>query len=159
MNTNPFAFPPVQYRRFFRLARGYWNDGRYSGLVVSRRSCYRAAAERIGLPSALFERLFNACFADRLDSLHALNDFVTCGPWLVAASKGDANDRTAIRPTHRVDAGRSRVGTGIVRQALELRDQTESDRGAPASRRTKATRGLDDRGRRSADDRARQDPP
>ena len=135
MNTNPFAFPPVQYRRFFRLARGYWNDGRYSGLVVSRRSCYRAAAERIGLPPALFDRLFNACFADRLDSLHALNDFVTCGPWLVAASKGDASDRIAMRSTRGVDAGRSRLGTGTVHQARDLRDLSESDRGAPASRK------------------------
>ena len=50
-----------------------------SGLVVSRRSCYRAAADRIGLPSALFERLFNACFADRPDPLHALNDSSPAG--------------------------------------------------------------------------------
>ena len=135
MNTNPFAFPRVQYRRFCRLARGYWNDGRYSGLVVSRRSCYRAAADRIGLPSALFDRLFNACFADRPDPLHALNDFVTCGPWSAAASEGDANDLTAFRPTRGVDVRRSRLGTGTVHQARDLRDLSESDRGAPASRK------------------------
>ena len=135
MNTNPLAFPRVQYRRFVRLARGYWNDGRNSGLVVTRRSCYRAAADRIGLPSALFDCLFNACFADRLDSLHALNDFVTCGPWSAAASEGDANDLTAFRPTRGVDVRRSRLGTGTVHQARDLRDLSESDRGAPASRK------------------------
>ena len=135
MNANPLAFPRVQYRRFYRLARGYWNDGRYSGLVVSRRSCYRAAADRIGLPSALFDRLFNACFADRPDPLHALNDFVTCGPWSAAASEGDANDLTAFRPTRGVDVRRSRLGTGTVHQARDLRDLSESDRGAPASRK------------------------
>ena len=159
MNTNPLAFPRVQYRRFFRLARGYWNDGRNSGLAVTRRSCYRAAADRIGLPSALFDCLFNACFADRPDPLHALNDLVTCGPWSAAASKGDANDRTAFRPTRRGDSGRSRLGTGRVHQARDLRDLSESDLGAAASRRGKAERALDGRGRRSGDARVRQDPP
>ena len=64
---------------------------------MTRRSCYRAAAERIGLPPALFDRLFNACFADRLDSLHALNDFCHLRSVVGRSIKGDANDRTAIR--------------------------------------------------------------
>lgn len=57
-----------------------------------------------------------------------------------AALKGDANDRTPIRPTHRVDAGPSRVGAGIVHQALDLHDLPGSDRGAAASQKESAAR-------------------
>ena len=53
METQP-QFSRRHYRRFYQLARRYWHDGRHSGLVwVSRRKCYQAAADRLGMPRIL----------------------------------------------------------------------------------------------------------
>lgn len=77
METQP-QFSRRHYRRFYQLARRYWHDGRHSGLVwVSRRKCYQAAADRLGMPREVFDRLFDTCFADRPDPLLALNDLIT----------------------------------------------------------------------------------
>lgn len=68
----------LQFKRFRRLARGYWLDCRYSAAdCFDKHVCYRAAAIRVGMDLVLFERIYTACFASRPDPLDALNEAIT----------------------------------------------------------------------------------
>lgn len=64
----------IRFRRFFGTARRYWEDGRYSGVRVTRLSCFTYAAQHHGIAQAQFERLHSTCFADRQDRLDAFQE-------------------------------------------------------------------------------------
>lgn len=57
------------YYQFYELARLYWRDMQYSGLdaiAKSKRRAYEVAAQRVGFPLSLCDRLFATCFDERL---------------------------------------------------------------------------------------------
>lgn len=57
------------YHQFYGLARMYWRDMQYSGLDAiekSKRRAYEVAAQRVGFPLSLCDRLFATCFDERL---------------------------------------------------------------------------------------------
>jgi len=57
------------YHQFYELARMYWRDMQYSGLDAiekSKRRAYEVAAQRVGFPLSLCDRLFATCFSERL---------------------------------------------------------------------------------------------
>ena len=77
MHTQPIApsHMRARFRRFFSTGRRFWDDGRHAGLpYLTRRRCFASAAERHGIPAALFDRLYEACFAERRDRMAELHE-------------------------------------------------------------------------------------
>ena len=64
----------AQFRRFFTCARRFWEDGRHSGVPVSRKRCYASAAKRHGISETVFDRLYSACFSEHRDRMAELSD-------------------------------------------------------------------------------------
>lgn len=57
------------YKQFYGVARIYWRDMQFSGLdeiEKSKRRAYEGAAQRVGLPLSLCDRLFATCFDDNV---------------------------------------------------------------------------------------------
>lgn len=57
------------YYQFYGLARMYWRDMQSSGLDTiekSKRRAYEVAAQRVGFPLSLCDRLYATCFDERL---------------------------------------------------------------------------------------------
>ncbi|MDD5388960.1 MAG: hypothetical protein PHD37_06425 [Gallionellaceae bacterium] len=55
------------YYQFYELARMYWRDMQYSGLDAiekSKRRAYEVAAQRVGFPLSLCDRLYDRCFQE-----------------------------------------------------------------------------------------------
>lgn len=77
MHTQPIALchPRTRFRRFYRTARRFWEDGRHAGLpYLTRHRCFASAAERHGIPVAQFDRLYEACFAEHRDRMAELHE-------------------------------------------------------------------------------------
>ncbi len=57
------------YHQFHGLARMYWRDMQYSGvdmIAKSKRRAYEVAAQHVGFPLSLSDRLYATCFDERL---------------------------------------------------------------------------------------------
>ena len=78
MHTQPIASvtPRNRFRNFYGSARCFWEDGRNSGVPVTRQGCFRVAANCHALDPDFFERLYERCFAEREDPLDALHEHI-----------------------------------------------------------------------------------
>lgn len=68
------------YHQFYGCARMYWRDMQYSGLDAiekSKRKAYEVAAQRVGFPLSLCDRLFATCFDERLVPNGRIYDMAT----------------------------------------------------------------------------------
>lgn len=66
---NKTTYVKTLYHQFYGCARMYWRDMQYSGLDAiekSKRRAYEVAAQRVGFPLSLCDRLFATCFDERL---------------------------------------------------------------------------------------------
>ncbi|MCB1907013.1 MAG: hypothetical protein KDH15_06560 [Rhodocyclaceae bacterium] len=78
----------TRFRRFFSNARRFWEDGRHSGVLVTRRRCFASAAQRHGIPEPLFDRLYSACFAEHHDPMAELNEYLDARLTSLAQDQG-----------------------------------------------------------------------
>ena len=81
----------VQFRRFFSCARRFWDDGRHSGIHVSKRRCFACAAQHHGLSDTVFDRLFSACFAEQRDRMAELKEHLDACLEIRAQERGPCN--------------------------------------------------------------------
>lgn len=69
------------FKKWYSLARMYWEDAQHSGLPwVSQRCCYLAAAKRVGVPEREAEHVFDRGLDEAIDPtkrMYALSDHLS----------------------------------------------------------------------------------
>lgn len=74
MKSQPTA--KRRFRVFYGIARRYWEDARHSSLDwVSRRECFRNAAQRVGIDMEACDRLYERCFDPRIEPNGEMRSF------------------------------------------------------------------------------------